>query len=160
MLKKFITILNIFIVLSLILLGFSQIILNDNYFRAYNLDNNQKAKELNSLKKSAKNTSIIITSYFEEIKRKYMHYHILSMYMRNGASTVFYQEQIYYKETMERYFPEALATFNVDIFEQAPQEDKVKTLIEEFEKAEVYEEILEFTSALPNKDRYLLLKEA
>jgi tetratricopeptide (TPR) repeat protein len=96
----------------------------------------------------------------EEIKRKYMHYHILSKILEKDATSDFYEEHLYYKETIKRYFPDLLKTFHIDTFEGAPKDEQIKTYIEDLEKSEIYTEILKFTSKIQEKDRYILLKEA
>ncbi len=96
----------------------------------------------------------------EEIKRKYMHYHILYKILEKEAPSDFYEEHLYYKETIKRYFPGLLKTFQIDTFEGTPKDEQIKTYIEDLEKSEIYTEILKFTSKIQEKDRYILLKEA
>ncbi|MBA3016944.1 MAG: tetratricopeptide repeat protein [Proteobacteria bacterium] len=96
----------------------------------------------------------------EEIKRKYMHYHILYKILEKEAPSDFYEEHLYYKETIKRYFPGLLKTFQIDTFEGAPKDEQIKTYIEDLEKSGIYTEILKFTSKIQEKDRYILLKEA
>jgi|GEM_PF-1407593 len=96
----------------------------------------------------------------QEIKKRYMQYHILSKISQEKTSVDFYEEQRYYKETLRLYFLDKLENFKMDEFEKTGKDYQVKTYIEELEKTEAYSEILEFTAAFQQKDRYLLLKEA
>lgn len=96
----------------------------------------------------------------QEIKKKYMQYHILSKISPGGKAVDFFQEYLYYKETLKLYFQDKLEQFKIDEFEKTDKDLQVRTYIEELEKAGEFPEILEFTSVLQQKDRYLLIKEA
>jgi Tfp pilus assembly protein PilF/DNA-binding MarR family transcriptional regulator len=98
--------------------------------------------------------------WVQEIKKKYMQYHIFSRMLPGKPTADFFQEQLYYKETIKQYFPHMFEEFNIQEFEKSEKDYQVKTFIEELEKTEAYPDILAFTSTLTQKDRYLLLKEA
>ncbi|MFC2155020.1 hypothetical protein ACFLRB_00820 [Acidobacteriota bacterium] len=96
----------------------------------------------------------------QEIKKKYMQYHILSKMSPGEKATDFSYECLYYKETLKLYFQDKLELFKMDEFEKTDKEHQVRTYIEELEKTGAFPEILEFTSVLQQKNRYLLIKEA
>ena len=96
----------------------------------------------------------------EEIKKRYMHYHILAGFSEEQTSLDFQREQSYYKETLIQYFPDKFKHYNIDKFEEKPKDLQIETYIKELEESDSYHEILEFTSKVPQKDRHLRLKEA
>ncbi len=96
----------------------------------------------------------------EEIKRKYMYYHILTKVSEEKTSSGFWEEQLYYKEALKQYFPDIVKLHELDKFEKAEKDYQIKTFIEELEQVKAYPEILKFTSKIKQKDRYLLLKES
>jgi tetratricopeptide (TPR) repeat protein len=96
----------------------------------------------------------------EEIKRKYMHYHILTKTSDEGLHKDFYQEQSYYKEALKFYYPRVLEQQKIKSFEQAAQDFQIKTYIDELEQVKAYSEIIKFTSNIQQKDKYVMLKKA
>ena len=96
----------------------------------------------------------------EEIKHKFMHYHILATTKDDHTIQDCLQEQIYYKETLKFYFPKVLESDKFIKFETSKNESKIHTYIEELEEAHSYPEIIEFSTKFKDKDPYILLKEA
>jgi tetratricopeptide (TPR) repeat protein len=95
-----------------------------------------------------------------EIKRKYMQYHILAKTCSDKLKVDFNQEQVMYREAIKEHFPRFFKRIKIDEFEQKDKDKQIQTYIEEADKAGAHSEILKFTSHFEKKDWYLLLKEA
>ncbi len=96
----------------------------------------------------------------KEIKKRYMHYHILVKVSEEQTSLDFYQEQLFYREALKFYFPNTPELYEIDKFEKAGRDYQIQSYIEELERSKAYSDILKFTSKIRMKDKYLLIKEA
>jgi tetratricopeptide (TPR) repeat protein len=97
---------------------------------------------------------------FQEIKKKYMQFHLFAELIKGKKTADFSQEQLYYKEALKQYFPMELEKYKLMDFENTGTDFKIKTYIRELEESKDYSSILQFTAALPLKDSYLKVKEA
>jgi|GEM_PF-1243596 len=96
----------------------------------------------------------------QEIKNKYMQFHLFAELLKEEKTADFSQEQLYYKEAFKQYYPMEFENFKLEDFENIVTDLKIKTFFRELEKSKDYSSILQFTSAVPLKDRYLILTEA
>lgn len=85
----------------------------------------------------------------QEIKKKYMQYHILGIVLKDKSAEDFGQEHIYYKEALKRYFREEFDRLKVDRFEGAEKTEKVDAYLNELARIGAYKEISEFADMLP-----------
>jgi hypothetical protein len=72
----------------------------------------------------------------EEIKQKYMYYHIMSKVSAEQKVRDFSQEQSYYRETIQKYFPQAFESAELYEFQQGGKDQQIKIYIEELERAD------------------------
>jgi len=96
----------------------------------------------------------------EEIRRRFMHHHILSKVTKAETMSDIFQEQCYCLETLQHYFPQDYQKWNVLEFEEAAPDFQIKMYFDELEHANAFKEIIAFSEKLPSKDKYVLMKTA
>jgi tetratricopeptide (TPR) repeat protein len=96
----------------------------------------------------------------EEIRNKYMYYHILYDSTKGTNKKEYYFEQFYYKEALKRFHSDTLCFNTCEDFDSLDLEKQQIAYIEDLEKRKEYTQILEFTSKFQEKNRNLLLKQA
>ena len=95
-----------------------------------------------------------------KIKKKYMHYHILSKMPENQKTSDCFIEQNYLKETLKLYHPEIYNDKSLTEFEKEDIEFQINSYIEELKKTKAYKDILDFTAKIKEKNKNILLEEA
>ena len=96
----------------------------------------------------------------DEIKKKYMHFHILSKMPDYQITTDCFIEQHYLKETLKQYYPDVYNDGSITELERGNIEFQINSYIEELKKTKAYKDILDFTAKLKEKNKNILIEEA